>query len=288
LKIIITGHNGFIGTRLVKQLIDQGHEVHGLSRTDGNDITNRETFSRLGHFDTLIHLAAQSFVPLSFKEPYLFYHDNYLGTLNCLEACRLNDAKMIFLSSYVYGQPVSLPVSEDHPIQPSNPYMSSKHLCEQLCLAYLRDFTLRLSIVRPFNVYGEGQSDNFLIPTIINQLPKGEIRLQDPRPKRDFIHVDDLADAIVKMVRTDKGGGIYNIGSGESVSIGEIIDILEKEGLISRDKVFFSNEQRQNEVLETKADISKARSELEWEPRKNFHEQIISIAKNKLKEQFAS
>jgi nucleoside-diphosphate-sugar epimerase len=63
---------------------------------------------------------------------------------------------------------------------------------------------------------------------------------------------------------------------------------LETEGLISRDNVYFSNEQRQNEVLETKADISKAKSELGWEPRKNFQEQIISIAKNKLKEQFAS
>jgi UDP-glucose 4-epimerase len=282
-RIVVTGHTGFVGKHLLRDLEEHGWEVIGLSRSGGKDVTQKSSFEDLGRFDVLIHLAAQSFVPSSFREPERFYYDNFIGTLNCLEACRSVNARMIFLSSYVYGQPQFLPITEAHPVVPSNPYMQSKHLGEQLCEAYHRDFKVPVCIIRPFNIYGKGQEGHFLIPTIINQIPTGEIRLKDPRPKRDFVHVEDLCQAIIRLLNADNDFSIYNIGSGESVSIGEIIDILKSNFLIDAGKVFFSHEERTNEVLETRADISKACKDLGWKPTRNFAEELVKIATEKRK-----
>lgn len=288
MRIVVTGHKGFVGSYISPLLKEQGHELIGLSRSEGKDILDAETFERIGGFDVLIHLAAQSFVPLSFKEPRKFYYENHAATLNCLEACRQQAAKMIFLSSYIYGQPLALPINEDHPIQPTNPYMESKYLGERLCQGYHRDFAVPLCIIRPFNIYGKGQGSNFLIPTIINQIPTGEIHLQDPRPKRDFVHVADLAQAIVLAMQFRRDHSIYNIGSGHSTAIGEIISILKKHSFVEEGKVFFSETQRTNEVLETKADISKAKEELNWRPTRNFAEELVSIAAEKVNQKQTS
>lgn len=282
MRIIITGNTGFIGKHIVDLLLEQGHTITGLSRSAGKDITNTTTFDNIRQYEVLIHLAAQSFVPLSFKEPARFYNDNLIGTLNCLEDCRKKGAKMIFLSSYVYGQSQILPITEDHPVQPTNPYMTSKYLGEQLCQAYQRDFNVPVCIIRPFNVYGKGQGDNFLIPTIINQLPGGEIRLNDPRPRRDFVHVADLAEAIAGLLDFKKQYAVYNIGSGVSTAIGEIIDILQSHFFVAKNKIFYSNEHRSNEVLETCADISKAWQDFGWKPKKNFAEELVRIASEKI------
>jgi nucleoside-diphosphate-sugar epimerase len=282
-KIVVTGNTGFVGRYLVPVLETQGHEVTGLSRSGGKDVLHQSSLEGLGKFDVLIHLAALSFVPQSFIEPHKFYYENLTATLNCLEACRNNGSKMIFLSSYVYGQPKYLPIGEDHPVHPANPYMQSKYLGEQLCQAYSRDFKVPVNVIRPFNVYGRGQGNDFLIPSIINQLPSGEIRLKDPRPKRDFVHVEDLVNAISLLLNFTSYYSVYNIGSGKSISIGDIIDILKTSSLIAEEKVFFSNEQRPSEVLETCADISKALNDIGWTPRKDFRQELVAIAAEKIK-----
>lgn len=283
MKIVITGHTGFIGSYIVPLLKKEGHEIIGLSRLEGKDILSENSFTEVGKFDVLIHLAAQSFVPLSFSAPHKFYYENFLGTLNCLEACRRSQAKMIFLSSYIYGLPQFLPISEDHPACPTNPYMESKYLGEQLCRAYYRDFKVSFCIIRPFNVYGIGQSNNFLIPTIVNQIPSGKILLNDSKPRRDFVHASDLAAAIHLALNFRSEASVYNIGSGRSISISEIIQILKENSLVKEEAVFFSNEKRPNEVLETRADISKAKHELGWVPKKKFDEELVAIALDKLK-----
>jgi nucleoside-diphosphate-sugar epimerase len=282
-KIIVTGHTGFIGKYLLPVLETRGHEVTGLSRSVGKDVILQESFDDLGDFDVMIHMAAQSFVPFSYQEPRRFFHENFTGTLNCLEACRNRGAKMIFLSSYIYGQPQTLPISEDHPIQPNNPYMESKYLGERLCAAYQRDFAVPVCIIRPFNAYGIGQGPNFLIPTIVNQLPSGAIRLKDSRPKRDFVHVMDLVEAIAALVDFTSPYCIYNIGSGTSTSIGAIIDILKRHKLIDEGNVFFSNEQRTAEVLETRADITRSWNDFGWKPNRDFETELVAIAKERIK-----
>ena len=205
MRIVITGSSGFIGTRLVPRLKQAGHDVVSIDIRDGIDITNWDQIQGIASFDLLIHLAALTFVPDSYLNPRKMYLLNVLGTLNMLQLCHKNKAKMIFTSSYVYGVPKYMPIDEEHPIVAFNPYSQSKLIGEQLCSAYNRDFGIPIIIFRPFNLYGLGQNENFLISLIIKQLKeKREVLLKDPRPKRDFIHVDDVVNAYCKAVDYNK------------------------------------------------------------------------------------
>ena len=119
----------------------------------------------------MLHLAAKTFVPNSFKNPEIIYRENYLSMINILEYCRLNSIKkLIFLSSYVYGKPDYLPIDEKHKTHIENPYGRSKLHCESLCNSYAQDYGLDIIVLRPFNIFGNGQNKEFLFPTIINQL----------------------------------------------------------------------------------------------------------------------
>jgi len=118
-----------------------------------------------------ITLLPLMFVPYSFQEPREMYEVNVLGTLNILELCRLHVIpRIVFASSYVYGQPSYLPIDEAHPVNPNNPYGRSKVFGEGLCRAYYEDCGVSCIVLRSFNLYGEGQREHFLIPSILRQL----------------------------------------------------------------------------------------------------------------------
>ena len=285
MKIVVTGHTGFIGKVVCSKLEKCGWSVVGLSRSTNSNINDSATFESLGKFDVMIHLASNTFIPDSFNEPSKFFKENLTGTVNALEACRVHKAKMIYISSYVYGHPQHLPINEEHPLLPANPYSWSKKLGEDICRAYSMNFKVRTHIIRPFNVYGPGQQGKFLIPLILDQLVKGTIKLQDQRPRRDFIHVEDLADAIVSLVNYDEDWNVFNIGSGVSTSISDITNMLVNADLISQDKISFTNEHRDNEVLETVANIDKAFQLLNWKPTKEFEPEFLRMAKAMLEGQ---
>ena len=163
MKIVVTGSSGFVGTKLIKRLRVLKHEIIELDLTTGFDLTNWPHISSIKKFDVLIHLAAKIFVPDSYKFPHNMYNINILGTLNALELCRINGAKMIFASSYVYGVPLYLPIDENHPTSAFNPYCRSKLIGESLCMSYSKDFGVPVIIFRPFNIYGPDQNENFII-----------------------------------------------------------------------------------------------------------------------------
>src|SRR5207237_1415928 len=147
----------------------------------------------------VIHLAGKSFVPDSWKDPQEFMRVNAEGTRNVLEFCRKNNIPLIFMSSYVYGIPVRLPIDENHPVTPSNPYAQSKYEAEKICIMYAEKYKIPVTIVRPFNIFGPNQPEHFLIPKIIQQaldVSSTRIELQDLSPRRDYIYMDDLLDAI--------------------------------------------------------------------------------------------
>lgn len=267
-RILVTGHDGFIGRKLVKELESNGNEVLGFDYRDGIDIRNWEQIREFKDIDIVYHLAAITFVPYSFENPRETYEVNVLGTLNILELARQIDVeKIITMSSYVYGRPHYLPIDENHPLSSNNPYTGSKLVMEQLCKAYSSDFGLNCVIFRPFNIYGTGQNENFLIPSIIKQLNEGKIELKDPEPKRDFIYVSDLINAQLKA-GSFKGKdklSIFNIGYGKSYSVKEIVDkIIELYG--KPVDVKYTGERRQNEVMDTVSSIKKANEELGWKP----------------------
>lgn len=267
MKIVVTGSKGFIGSRLVPTLLKKGHEVIELDKSDGYDITDWKQIRDITNFDIVIHLAAISFVPDSYDIPREMYTVNILGTLNMLELCRLNDAKMVFTSSYVYGQPKYLPLDEKHPTFTFNPYCHSKLIGEDLCKNFNTDFDVPIIIFRPFNIYGPGQNENFLIPLILKQLKEtGKISLKDSRPKRDFIHVDDVVDAYCKAVAYNKiDFEIFNLGSGVSYSVKEIAEMIASN-YDNNIQIKFSKKRRQNEILNTVANITKAETMLKWIP----------------------
>ena len=173
MKLAITGCNGFIGSHLVKRLLKDGHDLIKIDFNYGYDLTDWSSLQSLEKFDVLFHLAAKSYVPESYDNPQPFYYTNIVGTLNALELCRLHNAKMIYTSSYVYGQPKYLPIDEEHLVIPFNPYAQSKIIGEDLCKAYHRDFGLNVLTIRPFNIYGTGQSGRLYYP---NYPRTGKIR----------------------------------------------------------------------------------------------------------------
>ncbi len=275
--IAITGSNGFIGTHLIRELDESGHNFILIDLENGYDVTNIETLKDLPRFDVAIHLAARTFIPDSFKNPAPFFNTNLIGTVNMLDLCRLYGAKMIYVSSFVYGHPEYLPIDENHPVLPANPYTLSKILSEQLCQGYNRDFDVPVVIFRPFNLFGAGQNSNFLIPRVISHALKGAVHLDDPNPKRDFIYIDDLIDAFVKAIDYDaKRFDVFNLGSGVSHSVREIAAMIVSE--FNPDaSINFSGKVRKNEVMDTVADVSKAAMALNWYPGISMLEGIRKI-----------
>ena len=272
MKILITGYSGFIGTYLQKRLKQTQHELVLADITNGIDICDWQQVKRFEGIDIAIHLANLSFIPASYNEPKKFYETNYLSTLNMLELCRLQNAKMIYFSSYMYGHPQYQPIDENHPIQAYNPYSQTKVICESLCEGYNRDFKVPITIFRPFNIYGKGQNPEFLIPSIIQQAQNGKIIIKDDRPKRDYIHVEDIVEAIIAAIdnQTDKFEK-FNLGTGKSYSVKEIIEIVR--GFFNSDIEYIcTHEIRENEVLDTVADISKVKNELHWQPKISIRE----------------
>lgn len=268
MKILITGYSGFIGSYLQKKLEKTEHELILVDIANGTNICDWQQVKQYEGMDVIVHLANLSFVPASYEQPKKFYETNYLSTLNMLELCRLNNAKMVFFSSYIYGHPQYQPIDENHPTQAFNPYAQTKVICESLCEGYNRDFKVPITIFRPFNIYGTGQNPDFLIPSIIQQAKTGKIVIKDDRPKRDYIHVEDIVDAIITAIETenaDKSIQKYNLGSGLSYSVKEIVDMVR--GLFDTEIEYIcTHEIRPNDVMDTIADISKIQNELHWKP----------------------
>ena len=266
-KLLVTGSSGFVGTHLVNELQSQGFETLKFDISESNNILNYNHLDQIGKVDIVFHLAALTYVPHSYENPRNNYEINILGTLNVLEYCRKYGAKLIFASSYVYGEPSYLPIDEKHSIEAFNPYSSSKIIGEKLCESFNRDFSVQVVILRPFNIYGVNQSDDFLIPTIIKQAETGKILLNDSRPKRDFVHVDDVVDAYVKAASYSSDRlEIFNIGSGISHSVKEVTDIICSE-YNPTPSLHFKNIERKIEILDLFADISHAKDKLNWAPK---------------------
>lgn len=276
---IITGSDGFIGRKLIEKLSKSETETLSLKRKDGDlsKISLNNLIEDSIKIDRVFHLAAKTFVPHAWEKPEKFIQENISSTLNVLNYCRLRNVPLIYISAYIYGDQSILPIKENTKIKASNPYAQSKYLCEQICKYYVEVFSLDITILRPFNVYGPGQNKNFLIPQIIDQIKNNkELIVNSFNPKRDYIHVDDLADALVAASLKITGLQIYNIGSGSSISVRGIIDLIEE--IINKPLGFKEkNITRNNELMDVVADISEATASLNWNPQLNLKSGLTQI-----------
>ena len=278
MRIAVTGASGFIGSYLVSQLKKLDHSVVEISLDQNHDLTVWESVKDIKPCDAIVHLAAKTFVPDSFDNPRAFYHINNTATLHALELARVWNARVIYMSSYFYGSPQYIPVDENHPLSPHNPYAQTKYISEELCRGYSRDFDLTVISLRLFNIYGPGQKGSLLIPEILNKIKLGyEVILKDPRPKRDYIHVYDVISAIIASITSDaKGFDVFNLGTGYSVSVEELVEELKSISPIAF-KTNFLHEYRKGEVLNSVADITKIKYRLGWKPNISLRDGLKTL-----------
>ena len=263
--MLVTGGSGFIGRRLVDLLRRNGAEVHAPERS-GLDVAAGPLPDV--SFDSVIHLAGRTFVPASWKEPADFYRVNVLGTVNVLEYCARTQARLIYLSGYCYGIPDRLPIAETAPLRPNNPYAFSKSAAEAACHFFSECLETHVTIARPFNIYGPGQPVEFLVPHIMKQVTDPAVAavvVEDDAPRRDYVHVDDVIGAIVSLCRNPKPGAVFNIGSGMSYSVAQIVEIACQAAGVRKPLVSRGN-RRVNDIPDVVADISAIQNALGWSP----------------------
>ena len=275
-KILITGSEGFVGKNLIRYLKNYSFQIVETKDTSF-DLKLNESWKQIEKCDYLIHLAGKSFVPKSWEEPARFIENNILLITNALEYCRVNKTKLIFLSSYLYGNCKKIPIKENAPIEATNPYALSKLLSEKLCYFYKNNFQVNNIILRVFNLYGPGQPKEYLLSKITNQVRyENIIKVDDLSPKRDYVYIDDLCSAIVKAINYKGNEHIFNIGSGKSYSVKEVIEFIQNiygTSLNIDEKKLI----RKNEILNTIADINLAKKELQWSPIYELKEGLKKI-----------
>jgi UDP-glucose 4-epimerase len=286
-KVAVTGGAGFIGQHLVKKLV-QRNDVSEVVVLDNLSVGKRENVAQdailrwcdirdkddllenLAGVDVVFHQAAFVTIRGSFSRLRYDLHVNDLGTLNVLESARDSHVSKVVVASSmaVYGQPRSLPVRETDCSMPISPYGFSKLKGEFYCELFRRMYGLKTVALRYFNTYGAGQtlSDYVGVLSIfINQAIKGQplTIYGDGRQTRDFVHVDDVADANI-LAGFGDAEGTFNIASGKEISINEIAEWVMRETSCP-EKVHLASPP--GEINRIVADISKAKRELGFEPR---------------------
>jgi len=300
-KVLVTGGEGFIGSHLVEHLLADGHDVRVLAYYNSfghrgwlRDIDVDVLFGdvrdadRVMHAvegrDLVFHLAALIGIPYSYEAPESYIQTNVTGTYNVARACREHGARMVHTStSEVYGSAVRVPIDEDHPLQPQSPYSASKIGGDMMALSFHHAFEVPVTVVRPFNTYGPRQSTRAVIPTILAQLLRGadEVRLGTTTPMRDFNFVTDTAAGFVAVSQCDRAvGQVVNVGSGEEISIGDLVDKLVKITGSSARVVTDESRVRPagSEVERLLADNTRAREWAGWSPAVSLDEGLARTA----------
>jgi UDP-glucose 4-epimerase len=249
-RALVTGGAGFIGSNLVRALVGLGCQVTVLDNLSSGYRTNLDPFPgiRLIEGDirdpeavddavrgagVVFHLAASVGNKRSIDDPILDAETNVLGTLRVLESARAHGVRKIVASSSagIFGELRTLPIREDHPVEPDTPYGSTKLCGEKLCLAYAKLYALEAVCLRYFNVYGPNQRfDAYgnVIPIFAFRMLRGD-RLTvfgDGEQTRDFINVADVVQANLKAAAARNVSGAFNLGSSTRVTINRLIELL--------------------------------------------------------------
>lgn len=266
-NIMVTGSNGFIGRHLVESLKMEKYNVMEVD-IDKYDITNESSFKRIKMKPNIVfHLAALTGIADSIDNPENAMRTNIQGTLNVLEFCRKNKAKIVFLSSYIYGDPKYLPVDEKHPINIVSPYSYTKYIGEQMCEMYSRFYGLRCIIIRPSNVFGKGQKKGFLVPDVISKIDSNKkLTVKNPGKKRDLIYIKDLITLLIKAMKYNKDKyTVLNAGGGKSYTIKYVVDAVLSV-LHEKRKIKYMTKKGYMDVNDNYLNISKAVKCLNWVP----------------------
>jgi UDP-glucose 4-epimerase len=287
-KVLVTGGSGFIGSNLVKKLILDNNEVVVIDNLSSGFINNidylndvkfingdirniNDVKKAINGVEVVFHLAASVGNKRSIDFPSLDSEINVLGTINILDECVREGVRKIVTSSSagIFGELKTIPIKEDHPIEPDSPYGCSKLCAEKMCLSYSKLYDLEAVCLRYFNVYGPNQRfDAYgnVIPIFVYKMLHNEtiIVYGDGNQTRDFVHVDDVVQANINSANSSGVSGAFNIASGQRVSINQLINLIT-ENYKNEFKIEFVNK-RPGDVLHSLADISSARNDINFNP----------------------
>ena len=315
MHLLVCGGAGYVGSHAVQALHQAGHQITVLD----NLSTGHREAVRWGELvradllvpasleqvftgktiDAVMHFCARSLVSESVADPYSYYENNVMGTLNLLKAMRGHGVdKLVFSSTAaIFGNPQSESIDEDHPKAPINPYGASKLMVERLLADAAQAYGLRSVCLRYFNAAGAAsrhgigeshQPETHLIPNLLRSLIDPDISLkvfgQDyPTPDgtciRDYVHVQDLADAHLQSLdymQENTGAHVFNLGNGNGFSVMQVIRAAER--VTGRSVAFDVAPRRQGDPAVLVASSRRARDLLGWEPRFTEIEGIIRTA----------
>ncbi|MFQ5416547.1 MAG: UDP-glucose 4-epimerase GalE [Myxococcota bacterium] len=312
--MLVTGGAGYVGSHAVAALVSQGHEVvvyDDLSRGHATavpaellvrgalaDERGLTTLLRDRRIEAVLHFAAYALVNESVADPSLYYRNNFAGTLSLLEAMRSAGVRRIVFSSScaTYGEPPISPIREDAPQRPVNPYGLTKLASEHALAAYARAYGFGYAALRYFNACGaspdgrlgeDHDPESHIIPlalaAALGRLPRFTIFGSDyPTPDgtciRDYIHVDDLADAHLRALeRLGEGSGLcLNLGTGRGFSVREVVESCRRAS--GRDIPVEEGPRRAGDPPELVADSARARQLLGWTARYEDLDAIVETA----------
>ncbi len=311
MKLLVTGGAGYVGSVCAKVLVEQGHQVvivddlstgnadavpDGVEFVDGDMVDVARSLLPGGSFDGVLHFAAKSLVGESVEVPEKYWFGNVVATLDLLEVMRTaGTARLVFSSTAAtYGEPESVPITEDAPTQPTNPYGATKLAIDQAITSYANAHGLAATSLRYFNVAGaygglgeRHATETHLIPLVL-QVAAGrreEILVfgtdwptADGTAIRDYIHIRDLADAHLLALQQSRPGEhrIYNLGNGTGFSVREVIDSCRR--VTGREIAVRDTDRRAGDPAVLIASSAKAMAELGWRPRHTGIDEIVSDA----------
>jgi UDP-glucose 4-epimerase len=312
MRVLVTGGAGYIGSVTAKALLDDGHAVviyDDLSHGHRAAIDARAGFVAgslhdpdllkqvftAQPFDAVVHFAALIEVGQSMAEPGLYFTNNVAGTISLLNAAIAGGVRRLVFSSTaaVYGTPVYTPIDETHPLIPINVYGQGKLIVEQMLAWYGSQCGLRSVALRYFNASGATESlgedhhpESHLIPNLL-AVPLGrrnsvdiygdDYDTPDGTCVRDYVHVADLADAhLLALARTERAGGIYNLGTGKGYSVREVLDAARK--VTGHQIPADAKPRRAGDPAVLVASSDLAERELGWRAKRNAIETIVEDA----------
>jgi len=295
-KVLVTGGAGFIGSTLVRKLLEEQFEVTvfddlstGLRdnlpknkklRFIQGDVRDFKSVSSAIHkHPYIMHLAAQAFVPLSYQLPLQTAEVNATGSLNVFKACLDHNVNRLvhISSSEVYGTAQYTPMNEQHPLNPHSTYAVAKATADMWAQTLHWEHKLPVVILRPFNTFGPRESLPYFIPEMIRQcLKEPTIHVGNLETSRDFTYVEDTANAMIAALETENiEGEIINIGTNKTWKMKDILNLIKKETKTEEKEVAIDERRmRPKDVKKLITNNSKAKKLLKWKPTTTFEEGI--------------